>query len=141
MNRIKYFVTFFLVLFLILGSQQAMAADDLDLLSDDLDLLGELEAAPAEEKEDRFKYLTQIGKNFEGSIRLRGHVFYRDPVDREGIDKRNPVGEALLRIRGPEATHCGSIFPAGSRRGHSRTHTKVSSGGPRTRIARGTIWN
>ncbi len=112
MNRIKYLAVFFLVIFLAFSSQQAMGADDLNLLNDldkemsttkeksssDLDLLGELEAAPAEEKEDRFKYLTQIGKNFEGSLRLRGHVFFREPEDREGIDKRNPVGEALLRF-------------------------------------------
>lgn len=113
MKWTKYFVTFFLILFLAFGSQQSMAADDSNLLndldqemapqkdtdtSDDLDLLGELDTAPTKKKEDRLKYLTQIGKNFEGSIRLRGHVFYRDPVDREGVDKRNPVGEALLRF-------------------------------------------
>ncbi|MDO9529455.1 MAG: hypothetical protein Q7J27_09875 [Syntrophales bacterium] len=112
MNRIKYLVAFFLVLFLAFSSQQAMGADDLDLLNDldkemsttkeksssDLDLLDQLEAVPAEEKEDPFKHLTQISKNFKGSLRLRGHVFLREPEDREGIDERNPVGEALLRF-------------------------------------------
>jgi len=112
MNRIKYFVAFFLAFFLVFGLQQVMGADDLDLLNDldkemspieeksgdDLDLFGELEEAPVEKKDDQFKFLAQIGKNFEGSIQLRGHVFYREPEDREGLDKRNPVGEALLRF-------------------------------------------
>ncbi|MEA3428341.1 MAG: hypothetical protein U9Q84_03800 [Thermodesulfobacteriota bacterium] len=97
MSRIKYFVAFFLVFFLIFSSQQVMSADDLDLL-EDLDLLGELEEAPAEKKDDQFKFLAQIGKNLEGSLQLRGHVFFREPEDREGLDKRNPVGEALLRF-------------------------------------------
>ena len=113
MNRIKYFVIFFLVFFLTFSSQQVMSADDLDLLndldqemspkeeksSDDLDLFDELEEAPAEKKDDQIKCLTQIGKNLEGSIQLRGHVFYREPEDREGLDKRDPVGEALLRFK------------------------------------------
>ena len=113
MKWIKYIVTVFAVLFLTSGFHNAMAADDLDLLDDldkeitteqekgkddDLDLLDELEAKPAEKKEDSFKYLTMIGKNLEGSLRLRGHAFFREPEDREGIDERNPVGEALLRF-------------------------------------------
>ncbi|MBW2545177.1 MAG: hypothetical protein JRD43_06935 [Deltaproteobacteria bacterium] len=112
MSRTKYFAAFFLVLFLVFSSQQVVSADDLDLLNaldqemstteeksgDDLDLLGELEAAPAEKKEDRFKYLTQIVKNLEGSLQLRGHYFYRKPDDKEGLDKENPVGDALLRF-------------------------------------------
>lgn len=113
MNRIKYFVAFFLAFFLVFGPQQVMSADDLDLLKDldkeispakessgdALDLLNELGEAPAEKKDDQFKCLTQIGKNLEGSLQLRGHVFYREPEDREGLDKKNPVGEALLRFK------------------------------------------
>jgi len=112
MNRIKYFVIFFLVFFLVFSSQQFVSADDLDLLNDldqemspteekagdDLDLFDELEESPAEKKDDRFKLFTQIGKNLEGSLQLRGHVFYKEPEDREGLDKKNPVGEALLRL-------------------------------------------
>ncbi|MBW2740060.1 MAG: hypothetical protein JRE64_14725 [Deltaproteobacteria bacterium] len=110
MNR--KFVVFFLVFFLVFSSQQFVSADDLDLLndldqeismteekfSDDLDLFDELEEAPAEKKYDQFNCLTQIANNFEGSLQLRGHVFYREAKDREGLDNRNTVGEALLRF-------------------------------------------
>ncbi len=105
-------VALWVVLFLTFGFQYAMAADDLDLLDDldeeistekgaddDLDLFGELEAEAVEKKDDKFKYLTMIGKNLEGSLRLRGHVFFREPEDREELDKHNPVGEALLRFK------------------------------------------
>lgn len=112
MNRIKYFVTFFLVFFLVFNFQQAISADYLDWLNDlyqellpteektgdDLNIFAELEESPAEKKDDQFKYLTQIAKNLEGSLQLSGHVFYREAEDREGLDNRNPVGEALLRL-------------------------------------------
>ncbi|MBN2567838.1 MAG: hypothetical protein JXB42_00240 [Deltaproteobacteria bacterium] len=103
------------MLFLTCGFHSAMAADALDLLDDlnkemttekkekgkddTLDLLSELGTESVEKKEDRFKYLTMIGNNLEGSLRLRGHAFFREPEDREGIDDRNPVGEALLRLK------------------------------------------
>ena len=89
MNQIKYFIIFFLVFFLVFSSQQFVSADDLDLLndldqemspteeSDDLDLFDELEESPAEKKDYQFKCLTQIARNLEGSLQLRGHVFYR----------------------------------------------------------------
>ncbi|MBE9571820.1 MAG: hypothetical protein IMF11_14415 [Proteobacteria bacterium] len=110
MNR--KFVVFFLVFFLVFSFQQFVSADDLDLLndldqeisiteekfSDDLDLFDELEQSPAEKKDYQFKCLTQIAKNLEGSLQLRGHVFYREAKVREGLDNRNPVGEALLRF-------------------------------------------
>lgn len=113
MKWTQYIITAVAVLCLSFGGTQVMAADDMDLLNDldqeistekkketgsDLDLLDELDTAPTEKKDDTFKYLTMLGTNLGGSIRLRGHVFYRDPVDREGVDERNSVGEALLRF-------------------------------------------
>jgi len=113
MKWTQYIITIVAVLCLSFGGTQVLAADDMDLLNDldhelsteknkgtgsDLDLFDELDTTPTEKKDDKFKYLTLIGTNLEGSIRLRGHVFYRDPVDREGVDRRNPVGEALLRF-------------------------------------------
>ena len=114
MKWAKYIITIFAVFFMVVSFHQAMAADDTDLLNQldaematdkvkktgsDLDLLDELETKPVEKKESRFKYLTQIGENLGGSFRLRGHVFFRKPTDREGVDDRNPVGEALLRFK------------------------------------------
>ena len=113
MKQIKYSIVFVLVLFLVLSSNQIIRADDLDLLNDldqeisttedkstdDLDMLGELDTEQVAKKKDGFKLLNQIGKNFEGSLQLRGHVFYREPEDREGLDKTNPVGDAIFRFK------------------------------------------
>jgi len=113
MKWTQYIITVVAVLCLSFGGTSFVVADDMDLLNDldqeiatekrggtgsDLDLLDELDTARTEKKEDAYKYITMIGTNLEGSIRLRGHVFYRDPVDREKVDKRNPIGEALLRF-------------------------------------------
>lgn len=113
MKWTQHIIAVAIVLCLSFGGTPVLAADDTDLLNDldleisteknkgtgsDLDLLDELDTAPIEIKDNKFKYLTMVGTNLEGSIRLGGHVFYRDPVDREGVDKRNPVGEALLRF-------------------------------------------
>jgi len=107
-------ITIFLViLVLTVGFHEANAADDTDLLdaldqeiatetdagASDLDLLDEVEATvPTEQHNGTFKYVSMIGTNLEGSLRLRGHAFFQDPTDREGVDDKNPVGEALLRF-------------------------------------------
>ncbi|MBN2254340.1 MAG: hypothetical protein JW736_01390 [Deltaproteobacteria bacterium] len=113
MKLTQYLMIIVAAVCLSFGGTPLLAADEMDLLNDldqemstekgsgggsDLDLLDELDTAPKEKEADALAYVTMLGSNFEGSIRLRGHVFYRDPVDREDVDKRNPVGEALLRF-------------------------------------------
>ena len=105
--KTKIWITIIGLIFGLWAQNLLAQDDDLDLLNEldeeitqeqDASLLDELDANMEEEEAKPGSPFLQLGKNFSGSIRLRGAHFFKHAKERPGQDNRNDVGEVLLKF-------------------------------------------